>query len=190
MKKVIFTLGMVLVMLFSGANVVKADEGLTFDMGDGITTTLPLNSDGNTIYVPSDKNYTFTVFSDKEIDVTTNRSSNPTDGIKIEKDKTQNNAYLVTIQGVQSSFSVKVVQKIDLRGAGDGTTKNDGVSTVAVWGSKGTLYINAATPGTISIYNITGQLYKTESVSGNCTLSIPKGLYFVQFNGKTYKVVL
>ena len=166
-------------------------RGLTFDIGAGITTNIPMNTFGNILYVPSNLHYTFTVFSDKEIDATTNRSNDPYDGISVEKDKTQANAYIVTVKRVQSNFNVKIVQKSDSQSEeGEGTTSNAGTPTDAVWGSNGTIYVNAGTPGTISIYSVTGQLYTKEAISGSYTLSMPKGLYIVQFNGKAYKVVL
>ena len=166
-------------------------RGLTFDIGEGITTNIPMNTIGNTLYVPSFMNYTFTVFSEKEIVATSNRSADPNDGIVVEKDKTQANAYLVTVKRVQSNFNITVVQKGSTQSdTGDDTTGNDGAAIDAVWGANGTLYVNAATPGTISIYSVTGQLYRQEAISGSYTLSMPKGLYIVQFNGKAYKVVL
>ena len=167
-------------------------RGLTFDIGSGITTNIPMNTIGNTLYVPSNLNYTFTVFSDKEIDATCTRSADPYDGISVKKDLTQANAYIVTVKRVQTNFTVKVVQKSDSQsGTGeDGTTGNDGTPTDAVWGSNGTLNVTAATPGTLSIYSLSGQLYRTEAISGSYTLSMPKGSYIVQFNGKAYKVVL
>ena len=167
-------------------------RGLTFDIGAGITTNIPINTIGNTLFVPSNKHYIFTVFSDKEIDATSNRSNDPYDGISVAKDKTQANAYLVTVKRVQSNFSVKVVQKSGSQsGTGEaGTTGNDGAATDAVWGANSTLYVNAATPGLISIYGSTGMLYKTEFISGSYTLPMPKGAYIVQFNGKSFKVVL
>ena len=167
-------------------------RGLKFEVGGGITTDIPMNIIGNTLYVTSKKNYKFKVFSSKEIDVTSNRSNDPYDGIVVEKDKTQANAYEVTVKGVQSDFTVKIVQKSDSQsGTGEeGTTGNDGAATDAVWGANGTLYVNAATPGAISVYSVTGQLYKKEVVSGSYSLSMPKGLYIIQLNGKAYKVVL
>jgi len=167
-------------------------RGLTFDIGSGIKTNIPMNTTGNILYVPSNLNCVFTVYSDKEIDATCTRSDNPYDGISVKKDLTQANAYIVTVKRVQSNFNVKVVQKSDSQsGTGEeGTTGNNGTPTDAVWGSKGILNVTAATPGTISIYNVTGQLYRTEAISGSYTLTMPKGLYIVQFNGKAYKVVL
>ena len=166
-------------------------RGLKFDIGSGITTTIPINTIGNTLYVPSNKHFTFTVFSDKEIIATSDRSNDPNDGIIVEKDNTQANAYKVTVKRVQSNFTVKVVQKSGSQsGEGEGTTGNEGAATDAVWGANGTLYVNAATPGAISIYSVTGQLFRQEAISGSYTLSMPKGLYIVQFNGKAYKVVL
>ena len=71
-----------------------------------------------------------------------------------------------------------------------GTTGNAAVATDAVWASGGLLFANAANPGVLSVYSITGQLIKTVSISGNYTLPLDRGIYVVQLNGKSYKVVL
>jgi len=167
-------------------------RGLKFEFGAGITSDIPMNILGNTLYVTSGKKYDFTVFSSKEIDVTSNRSNDPYDGIVVEKHKELANAYLVTVKGVNKDFTVKVVQKSGSQSdlGDEETTGNDGAATDAVWGANGTLYVNAATPGTIAVYSVTGQLYKKEVISGSYSLSMPKGLYIVQLNGKAYKVVL
>ena len=169
-------------------------RGLTFEVGSGLTTSIPMKPNfDNILYVPSYKNYVFTVFSTEEIEVITNRKDGvySNDGVKVEKDKEQAGAYKVTIQKVQSNFNVKVALKSDLQSTGgeNGQTGNAGPTGDAVWASAGTLYVNAATPGLINIYSVTGQLIRTEAISGSYTLSLPKGLYLVQLNGKTYKVI-
>ena len=165
-------------------------RGVKFDIGAGITTDIPINTIGNTLFVPSFKHLTFKVYSSKEIEVTTNRSSNPADGVVVEKIPGEN-AYNVTIKRIQSNFTVSVIQKEGTKsGTGEDDSTGNGAPTGdAIWAAGGTLYVNAAAPGQIKIYSITGQLYRTEYVSGSFTLPIPKGVYIIQLNGKAYKVI-
>jgi len=169
-------------------------RALTFEMEDGITSkNLPINVLGNTMYTPSSRNFSFTVESSKAISVTTNRHNKDiytADGVEIKENKDKK-TYSVTIYTVREDINIKVAYANSTQSeAGDGTTGTDGPTSDAVWASGGTLYVNAATPGVINIYSITGQLYKTEAISGSYTLSLAKGLYIIQLNGKAYKVVL
>ena len=70
-----------------------------------------------------------------------------------------------------------------------GQTGNAAISADKVWAAGGTLFVEAANAGTLSIYSVTGQLYNQAAVSGSYSLALPKGLFIVQLNGKAYKVV-
>ncbi|MDR1381044.1 MAG: T9SS type A sorting domain-containing protein [Tannerella sp.] len=109
-------------------------------------------------------------------------------GIKIEA--TAAGKWNVTISKVFHNITVKVgyAATTESNEGGDGTG-NLLIVKDAVWASGGQLYIKAATPGQLQIYSITGQLQKAKAVSGNVTLSdLPKGIYLVKLNGRTYKV--
>jgi hypothetical protein len=167
-------------------------RGLTINANDGITTNLSAaktdNDDNMIVYVPSQKDFVFTAYCDEEIEVTTDRG--------IENDAIKeggNGVYTITIRKVQFNFNIylkKAVTPESGAGGDNDETANATITGDAVWAAGGTLYIQAANAGSLAIYNITGQLYKAETISGSYTLSMPKGLYIVQLNGKAYKVVL
>ena len=161
-------------------------RGIEFAMGEGITTSIPTSIIGNTVFVPSYKHFTFEVYSNKGIVVTANRSSDPNFGIDVVPSSTKANTYIVTIKRVQSNFTVSITQV----GSTSEPTGNGAIAADAVWAAGGTLYVNAASAGTLSIYSVTGQLIKTEAISGSYTISLSKGLYIVQLNGKAYKIIL
>ena len=165
-------------------------RAITFDIEDGIKTALPMSWIGNTFYVSSYKNFTFTVTSDEDVIVTTNRNGEY-DNDGVSKKSLGSNKYEITIKQIQKDINVKVVKESStLSQAGDGTTGTEGPADNAVWASGGNLYVNATTPGQIAIFQITGQAFKTEFVSGNSTISLPKGMYIVKFNGKSNKVFI
>ena len=166
-------------------------RALTFDIeGTGITTNLPMSTVGNTFYVPSYQDYSFIVTSNECISVLTNRTGSYSDEGVVVKKQGSTNKYNVSIKRVQSNFNVIITNnKLD-SAEGDGTTGNAGPEGNDVWASGGVLYVNASTPGQLSIFTMGGQLYKTINISGSSTISIPKGMYMVLFNGKSYKVAL
>ena len=167
-------------------------RALTFDIeGNGITTNLPMSIIGNTFYVPSYRDYSFIVTSNESINVLTNRTGSYSDeGVVVKLQAGSTNKYDVTIKRVQTNFNVIITNNKTDSAEGDGTTGNAGPEGNDVWASGGVLYVNAATPGQLSIFTMGGQLYKTINVSGSSTISIPKGMYMVLFNGKSYKVAL
>ncbi|MDR2470058.1 MAG: T9SS type A sorting domain-containing protein, partial [Tannerella sp.] len=63
-----------------------------------------------------------------------------------------------------------------------------------VWAHGGTLYIAASTSGTAYVYNVSGQLVKTlhaTSLHGETvSIPLPRGVYVVVVEGKTYKVII
>lgn len=160
------------------------------DVESGLLTNLPKTYDSRHP-IASHQNFVFEVKSDSKPSVSTNRERDEDGGVKVELK--QAGIYKVTIARVQQSnleVSVKSSTTESGTGGDDGETGNATLATDAVWAAGGTLYAKTATTGSLSIYSITGQLYKTESISGSYTLSMPKGIYIVQLNGKAYKVVL
>jgi hypothetical protein len=156
---------------------IKTEDGITTDRNDGFCTE-------------SQKDLVFTVYCNEEIEVTTTRG-NDEQGVRIENNG--DGSYKVTIRQVKSNFTIFVKKLIIAEsgtGGENGETLNTAIMKDAVWAAGGTLYVNTVNAGTLAIYNVTGQLYKSENISGNYTLSMPKGVYIVQLNGKAYKVVL
>jgi hypothetical protein len=94
--------------------------------------------------------------------------------------------YKVRINNITSGLVIT----LSTTGTTSEPTGNAVVAADEVYGAGGTLYANAANPGTLTIYSITGQLIKTVNISGNYSLSLNKGLYVVQLNGKAYKIIL
>jgi hypothetical protein len=172
-------------------------RGLSIDAEDGITTNLSaakVDADNHSIivYVPSQKDFVFTAYCDEAIEVTTDRSTDVDDrGVEIKSNG--DGSYTVKIKRVQSNFKItikKVVTPESGAGGDNDETGNETLSEYAVWGAGGTLYVKAAAPATLAIYNVTGQQIKQTIVNGNASFPMPKGLYIVQLNGKAYKVVL
>lgn len=164
---------------------------VTINAGEGIETSLDVDG-SKVIYVPSYKNYTFMVKSDKEIEVTCDRNfADPKYGIVVERKTSGGYNYAVTIKQIRSNCKIDIIQKVEgTGGVGPDDTGNETLSEYAVWGASGTLYVKSAAAATLSIYNVTGQLCKQTTVNGNASFPLAKGLYIVQLNGKAYKVVL
>lgn len=62
--------------------------------------------------------------------------------------------------------------------------------TFRLWAESGMLYLNADTPTKVSLYNATGQLIRRLSLTGQQTVALSPGLYFVRCNNITYKILL
>ncbi|MDR1097215.1 MAG: T9SS type A sorting domain-containing protein [Tannerella sp.] len=169
------------------------NHAITFKTEEGIS----INPAKDVHYVLAHQDYTFEVYGEegKDLDVTTeNRYYAVGKGIKIDPDPINEGKWKVTISKVSANLELIIGYISDTKGGelGDYGDEN-GNATVekdAVWAAGGALYVKTGTPGTLSIYNITGQLYKQEAISGNYTLSMPKGIYILQLNGKAYKVIL
>ena len=158
------------------------------DVENGITSN---KANGNH-FVALQSDFVFTVNSSTPISVTTDpaRPKLPTGGIEVT-DK-GNGKYDVNIRRItDSGMKISVASVAPTSGAGDDDelTGNATIATDKVWASGGTLYMETATPATISVYSITGQLVKQVFVNGSDNVTLPKGLYIVQMNGKAYKVV-
>ena len=59
-----------------------------------------------------------------------------------------------------------------------------------VWGNKGQLHLSADSMSSVSIYTPSGQLLRAFTLTGEQTVTLGSGIYFVQSNNITYKVSL
>ncbi|MDR1224179.1 MAG: T9SS type A sorting domain-containing protein [Tannerella sp.] len=169
------------------------NHAITFKTEEGIS----INPAKDVHYVLAHQDYTFEVYGEegKDLNVTTNnRYYAVGKGIKVDPDPINEGKWNVTISKVSANLELTIGYISDTKGGelGDYGDENSNatVEKDAVWAAGGVLYVKTGTSGTLSIYNITGQLYKQEAISGNYTLSMPKGIYILQLNGKAYKVIL
>ena len=167
---------------------------ILIESAEGITTTP--NTLGNAIYVPSLKDFVFTAYSESEItaetitlhqpygDFTEIRTAAGKKGVLVKDNK--NGSYTITIQRVNDEMLIRINNEASVS---SGDTGNEAFAADAVWAASGTLFVQAATPATLSVFTVTGQLFFQTSVNGSYSMTLPKGLYIVQLNGKAYKVV-
>ncbi len=146
-------------------------------------------------YVSSGENFTFEVSGEagKDLIVSTNDGLWTEENGGVQITPLSAGKWNVTIVKVRANLSIEVGYKTSTEsstGGEEGQTANVSVSGDAVWASGGALYVKTANVGMLSVYTVTGQLYKQVAVSGSYTTTMPKGLYIVQLNGKAYKVVL
>ena len=59
-----------------------------------------------------------------------------------------------------------------------------------IWGNNGVLHLATDSPADVSVYNTAGQLIRHLTLTGEQTLSLPRGIYLVHSNNITYKVSL
>ena len=173
----------------SGNGNVYHNRAITINAAEGITTN-PVS--GMVTFVPSKKDFEFYVTGaiGKNLVVTTNDYYWSVEAGSIVVTPNGAGKWIVKILKVGAPLTVTIgYEAAPESGEGDPTGSNV-FSEDKVWGSGGTLYVNAANTGTLSIYSITGQLCKKITVSGSYNATMPKGLYIVQLNGKSYKVVL
>ena len=163
------------------------------EAADGIKTTP--NSIGSAIFVPSLQNFVFTAVSASEITaetITLHQPFGAFDEIRFGEKKgvlvtnNKNGTYTITIQYVNQEMLIRVNSVASLS---SGETGNDAIAADNVWAASGTLFVQAANTATLSVYTVTGQLFFQKSVSGSFSMTLPKGLYIVQLNGKAYKVI-
>ena len=168
-----------------GAGNVYLTRAMTVNADDGITTSY-ISGMPTRISSGTDFEFDVTGAAGKELKVTTNQPL-----WSVEK-----GSVVITRNGA-GKWKVKLIKvradmviNISYESALESGVSNNTFTEDKVWGSGGTLYVNTAKAGTLSIYSVTGQLCKTVTVSGSYTATMPKGLYIVQLNGKAYKVVL
>jgi hypothetical protein len=102
-------------------------------------------------------------------------------------------SYAVVIREVRVNLQVVITAEVDLTGGGgNGDVGNVSVVTSnRVWSSDNNLYISSTATGQAQIYALTGSLVKTLSVSAGENIeriTLPKGIYIVKLEGKSYKV--
>ncbi|MDR3269389.1 MAG: InlB B-repeat-containing protein [Tannerella sp.] len=90
--------------------------------------------------------------------------------------------YTVRIRAVRSDITLSI----------DLMTANTDVATAKVRSYGHTLYISATGDGTARIYGLTGQLIKAlpHTASETAQTTLPRGVYIVVVNGRTYKVII
>ena len=172
------------------ATDVTTQYALQFFIQDGIKTD-PLFYEDQLVFVKSQEDFVFTVISPSMPTVKTNptRMDNWRQPILPDVIDNLDGTFTVTIQHVNKAMKVSIAVENDVE-LESGETGNAAVAADAVWAAGGTLYVQAANPATLSIYTVTGQLYKQATVSGSASFTLPKGLYIVQLNGKAYKIVI
>ena len=96
-----------------------------------------------------------------------------------------NGVYEYTISFVVEPWTVHI-------GPEASTVSNDGFSRQKVWAYKNTLYINAEREDIVSIYNVTGVLYKKIEISeGLQTFTLERGVYVVTLkDGTVHKIII
>ena len=112
------------------------------------------------------------------------------DGTRFERTE---NAVVKPFQSYIVANATTSAAVMSLR-AGSIPTANEPVAlpdnTFRVWAADGQLHLDASKPADISIYNTAGQLVRRLALTGQQTVSLPRGIYFVHSNNITYKVSL
>ncbi len=112
------------------------------------------------------------------------------DGTRFER---TDNAVVKPFQSYMVANAVTSAAVMELRSGGI-PTANEPVAlpdnTFRVWAADGQLHLDASKPADISIYNTAGQLVRRLALTGQQTVSLPRGIYFVHSNNITYKVSL
>jgi hypothetical protein len=96
-----------------------------------------------------------------------------------------NNYYRYTIRSVVEPWTVYI-------GPGPSTVANDGIHNQRVWAHKNILYVNAEMDDIVSIFNMTGVLFRKEEIpAGLKTFTLERGVYVVTLkDGSVHKVVI
>ena len=165
---------------------VISNFGISIIADEGIETDPNTYGGLQPFFVASQKDFVFTATSDSPITEETvwTEPARRDGGFKVKDNL--DGTYTITILKVNRALKV-FVSSLALPESGE--TANAFVAADAVWANSGKLTVKAVKPAVLSIYTVTGQLYKKMPVSGNFELALPKGLYIVQLNGKSYKVV-
>ena len=161
---------------------VYTQYGLQFVAGEELVIDPVTN--GEVFYWPSQKDFVFTVKSAKPITVSTDADATRLAGGIIINDNVDG-TFTVTIRKVNKVMKISV----NAVSTESDETGNEVIAGDAVWAAGGLLNVQAGTAATLSIYTVTGQLYKQLPVSGSFTIPLAKGLYIVQLNGKAYKII-
>ncbi|MDR2147919.1 MAG: T9SS type A sorting domain-containing protein [Tannerella sp.] len=139
-------------------------------------------------YTESNKKMTFQVSAEPGKKLTVGVTPALPQGLKgSAKESAQAGVYDVVIPIVNTAIEINIAYESSSE---SGEVGNAAIAADAVWGSRGTLVVNAAKSGVLSVYSITGQLIKQEVVSGGKSITLPRGIYIVKLNGVTSKVLL
>jgi hypothetical protein len=132
-------------------------------------------------YVNSGTNFTFTLTLPPGVRPTV-RTNRLIDGLTEELASTPDasGSYTFVVRQIRQETVITVTS----------TVGNDDIPLSNVWSSGGKIYISSASTGTASIYNVAGVRVTTLAhVSGETvSIALPKGLYFVMMEGRSYKV--
>lgn len=183
---------MLFMLCLGAANVYPANPRAVTIHAEGGLATVPYA--GITYYVDEYDDYSFDVYGEpgKSVSVTTNSPHYAAGkGITVTVDKNIAGKWTVKISKVHLALDVYVSYATETKSGENGTKAGPALDDDAVWASGGRLFIQSTAPGgRFQIYSVTGQLQKAETVNGNVTISnLPKGIYLVKLNGKTYKVI-
>ncbi|MDR2120685.1 MAG: T9SS type A sorting domain-containing protein [Tannerella sp.] len=138
-------------------------------------------------FLVSQEDYTFTITPTAGANsgtpvITTNRTRIPDEeGVSVVPNA--DGSYTVTIYDIREEIRLN----IDIPAAGEY------VAGDKVWsGGGGQLFVTSHKAGAAKVYNVIGEQVKTTVLAAGETtsVSLPKGVYVITLNGKTYKVVV
>ena len=183
---------------------------VSIETEEGITTDYDLNVVGTAVYVEAGSEFSFNAYSENEITDETVTLYRPTDLVNpyiqygpgsgftgpdakkpiksVYVEQIADGTYLITIKNIVEAILIDI-KSVTATNSEEGNVGNIGITPNNVWSATGTLYVQTSTPSTLSIYSVTGQLITQTTVSGNYSMTLPKGLYIVQVNGKAYKIL-
>jgi hypothetical protein len=156
-------------------------------LSDGVTSD-PLPGE-HWINVDDKYNFTLklTVPPDKTPTLTTNRIINgKTETVTGVPDPDMpETRFLFTVRDIHQTIEIRVVLS-PRSPVGNEIVGDD----VRIWAADGKLYVETPQPGRLSVYSITGVIHVRKSIAGSSTILLPKGVYIVRLNEKTYKVAV
>ena len=159
------------------------NKNLNIEAAEGITVSYNAWD-----YFVSGKNFSFDVYAEpgKELEFTTNSEKWNVANGGLKAVYKGAGVWTVTLTQITAKISIKIGYAVESESA----TGNGSYATDKVWGANGTLNIQSAGEGVLSVYSITGQLVKSIVVNGDYSTSLAKGMYIIKLNNKAYKVAL